>query len=245
MVRRNLIYVRQGPADPECPLQAHLCDWDIEETTFRQVLRAGAGAARVGLARVDSTAQLDVLERVLTVLCDTEWILLIPPNLLSDPRLRALVYRCCFDYHALPLDPHRLRFSVGHAEGMSRLRESPVGSSADVEGEMVGVSPVMQRMFRLLRKVARTDAPVLIQGESGTGKELAAKAIHERSARAQGPFVAVNCGALPASLIQSELFGHEKAPLPVLISVRPGVSKRPQAALFSWMRSAIYRWIYR
>jgi DNA-binding NtrC family response regulator len=75
---------------------------------------------------------------------------------------------------------------------------------------MVGASSQMQHVYREIRKVAGNNAPVLISGESGTGKELAAQAIHERSPQADGPFIAVNCGALPANLIQSELFGHEK-----------------------------------
>ena len=75
---------------------------------------------------------------------------------------------------------------------------------------MVGVSAPMQAVFRNLRKIAAVDAPVLITGETGTGKELAARAIHERSRRSSGPFVAVNCAALPATLIQSELFGYER-----------------------------------
>ncbi|HET8700129.1 MAG TPA: sigma-54 dependent transcriptional regulator, partial [Nitrococcus sp.] len=75
---------------------------------------------------------------------------------------------------------------------------------------MVGASLAMQALFRSIRKMAPADAPVLIQGESGTGKELAAAAIHELSQRAKGPFIVVNCGALPSGLIQSELFGHER-----------------------------------
>ncbi len=75
---------------------------------------------------------------------------------------------------------------------------------------MVGESAAMKTVFDTIRRFARTAAPVLIQGESGTGKELAAQAIHERSAYAGGAFVAINCGGLPASLIASELFGHEK-----------------------------------
>ncbi|MEW5729513.1 MAG: sigma-54 dependent transcriptional regulator [Pseudomonadota bacterium] len=75
---------------------------------------------------------------------------------------------------------------------------------------MVGDSPAMLRLYDTIRKVAGTDAPVLVTGESGTGKELAAIAIHERSPRAQGPFVPINCAALPKTLIASELFGHEK-----------------------------------
>lgn len=75
---------------------------------------------------------------------------------------------------------------------------------------MVGDSPAMKNVFERIRRVARTDAPIMITGESGTGKELAARAIHERSSRGSCPFVAINCAALPANLIASELFGYEK-----------------------------------
>ncbi|MDB6126610.1 MAG: zraR 26 [Verrucomicrobia bacterium] len=74
----------------------------------------------------------------------------------------------------------------------------------------LGSSAPMQAVFESIRKVATTDAPVLILGESGTGKEMTARAIHQRSARKDGPFIAINCSAIPESLIESELFGHEK-----------------------------------
>jgi two-component system NtrC family response regulator len=81
-----------------------------------------------------------------------------------------------------------------------------------VEGsrQLVGDSPAMQRARQLIAKVAPTDSAVLIRGETGTGKELAARAVHDQSLRADHPFVAINCGALPESLIESELFGHRK-----------------------------------
>lgn len=78
------------------------------------------------------------------------------------------------------------------------------------QGKLLGNSPGMQAIRVSLSKFARTDAPVLITGESGTGKELAAQQIHQGSRRAAAPLVVINSGALPASLIQSELFGHEK-----------------------------------
>jgi two-component system response regulator HydG len=78
------------------------------------------------------------------------------------------------------------------------------------KGQMIGASPTWRRMMTLVEQVADSSATILIQGESGTGKELVARTIHERSARRNGPFVAVNCAALPETLLESELFGYEK-----------------------------------
>jgi DNA-binding NtrC family response regulator len=77
-------------------------------------------------------------------------------------------------------------------------------------GRLYGSSSIMQDVYRMIDKVAPTDATVLVTGESGCGKELVARTIHERSSRSSGPFVAINCGAIPANLIEAELFGHEK-----------------------------------
>ncbi len=77
-------------------------------------------------------------------------------------------------------------------------------------GRLYGSSPVMQEVYRMIEKVAPTEATVFITGESGCGKELVARTIHERSPRAHGAFVAINCGAIPANLIEAELFGHER-----------------------------------
>ena len=90
------------------------------------------------------------------------------------------------------------------------LRERDPERHGEMVGEMVGRSPVMKSLFERIRTVAPTDATVSIEGESGTGKERVAKALHALSSRAQGPFVALSCAALPESLLEAELFGHEK-----------------------------------
>ncbi|MBE9557500.1 MAG: sigma-54-dependent Fis family transcriptional regulator [Proteobacteria bacterium] len=92
----------------------------------------------------------------------------------------------------------------------SGLRAGGPGQGHAGEPLMVGNCEAMKKVLRAIRRLAVTDAPVLITGESGTGKELTALAIHERSRYSEGPFVTVNCGGLPASLIATELFGHEK-----------------------------------
>lgn len=99
----------------------------------------------------------------------------------------------------------------------------PVANPADLENLMFGSCPEMLRLFTLIRKVAPTPSTVLIQGESGTGKELAAKALHRLSPRAAAPLISVNCAAIPESLIESELFGHEKGAFTGAVSMRNGL----------------------
>ncbi|WP_391856846.1 sigma 54-interacting transcriptional regulator, partial [Vibrio cidicii] len=130
---------------------------------------------------------------------------------LQDATLRHLIRDYCFDYVTMPYETARIVETVGHAHGMVALTDPvapPVGAGRS-EGEMVGTCDAMLRLFRTIRRVAATDAPVFISGESGTGKELTAVAIHERSSRAQAPFIAINCGAIPSTLLQAELFGYE------------------------------------
>jgi DNA-binding NtrC family response regulator len=95
-------------------------------------------------------------------------------------------------------------------------------------GDLIGDSPCMKEVFSIIRQVAPTTASVLISGESGTGKELVARAIHTLSARSTGPFVAVNCAALPESLMESELFGHEKGAFTGAVERRAGCFEQAQ-----------------
>ncbi|MBI3209145.1 MAG: sigma-54-dependent Fis family transcriptional regulator [Candidatus Solibacter usitatus] len=126
-----------------------------------------------------------------------------------------------------PIQPRELRLLLERATAQSRLAERATRleqqlSFTGVLGELTGASRPMQQIFALLRQVAPSRAAVLVMGESGTGKELAARAVHSLSPRAGGPFVAVNCAALPETLIESELFGHEKGAFTGAVERRAG-----------------------
>ncbi len=122
-----------------------------------------------------------------------------------------------YDYLSKPFELDDLRLVVKNAAETVQLRRENFSLRRRIEierserGSLIGNSEGMKRVRNMIEKVAETDATVLVRGESGTGKELVAREIHERnSARRNGAFVAVNCAALPAELIESELFGHEK-----------------------------------
>ncbi len=119
-----------------------------------------------------------------------------------------------YDFLCKPVDVEELKLLLRRCIYVVELereyRELQQGQRSDVFEDMLGTSPQMQSVFAFIRKVAGTNAPVLLLGESGTGKEMAAAAIHRRSVRKDGPFVAINCNAIPENLLESELFGHEK-----------------------------------
>ncbi len=126
-----------------------------------------------------------------------------------------------------PVQTGALRLLLERAVAQRRLAEYSETlerqlSSQGILGELVGTSPEMQEIFSLIRQVAPTSATVLITGESGTGKELAARALHQLSPRRDSPFVAINCAAMPETLIESELFGHEKGAFTGAVERRRG-----------------------
>lgn len=123
--------------------------------------------------------------------------------------------RGAHDFITKPLDYPKLRAILEAAEGEIELRRRSRRLLTQLDqgagfGSLVGRSRAIREVYDLIRRVSATDAAVIITGESGTGKELAARTIHDLSARAKGPFIAINAAAIPESLIESEIFGHER-----------------------------------
>jgi len=132
-----------------------------------------------------------------------------------------------YDYLLKPFDVPRLQDIVNNALKAARdMRQvvsyQPLLESEDYELGIVGRSEPMQQVFKVIGQLAASDATALITGESGTGKELAARAVHRLSPRRSAPFIAINCAALPESLIESELFGHEKGAFTGAVERRRG-----------------------
>jgi DNA-binding NtrC family response regulator len=132
-----------------------------------------------------------------------------------------------YDYLTKPLDLERLKALIPKALDKYQVRTANRELQKRLEsmsryGDMLGQSEVMMRIYNIIEAVAPSSASVLIVGESGTGKELVARALHNKSSRAKGPFVALNCGAFPREILENELFGHEKGAFTGAINEKPG-----------------------
>lgn len=138
-----------------------------------------------------------------------------------------------YDYFTKPYNVDELRLVVRRAIEKQRLRQQIFALETQLREKValdriVGQSPQMQQVFDLIRKVVSNDVTVLITGESGTGKELVAQAIHFHSARRDFPFLGINCAAIPESLLESELFGHERGAFTGAVSTRKGLFETAQ-----------------
>ncbi|MFP5393788.1 MAG: sigma 54-interacting transcriptional regulator [Gammaproteobacteria bacterium] len=195
---------------PEFAVAALLPDWEVVTVDSlaeaSRVLRAGAFT--VGL--LHRTDDPSTLQRFLRQHSALHWVAILDAGALAQPAWRELAAEHLHDYHTRPIDMALLRHTLGHAHGCAVLRRPAQAMQERSAGALIGASAAMVRLRSQIAKVAHADAPVLIWGESGSGKELTAQAIHAQSARARCPFVPINCGAIPATLIQSELFGHAR-----------------------------------
>ncbi|WP_425111700.1 sigma 54-interacting transcriptional regulator [Burkholderia anthina] len=210
---RPLIYLSQHP-------DAGLVDclasrgWDVlrAKTVADALNLVKASRLHAGIVDFGDLASLDV-GSFETLLRDPRvgWVALTDDDALRDTTVARLIRQCCFDYVRYGSADETIGYLVGHAYGMVKLSEGdPAADAAPPGGTMIGACDAMRRLFATIRKVANTEATVFIAGESGTGKELTAAAIHQQSSRVDAPFVAVNCAAIPSTLLQAELFGHER-----------------------------------
>jgi len=128
-----------------------------------------------------------------------------------------------FYYLTKPFEPYQLSSMVQSAARYAQMRRQLAGAQTSKPDALVGASAAMRKLRASLERLGDQDVPILIQGESGTGKELVARALHDRGARRRKRFVALNCGAIPESLIDSELFGHTKGAFTGATTDRAGV----------------------
>jgi len=126
------------------------------------------------------------------------------------------------DYITKPFDLTELRNVIGKALAHRGRKGEEPRRGSDGRFALVGRTPSMQQVYALIEKIAASPSTVLVQGESGTGKELVARALHDQSPRSSAPFIQVNCGAIPANLFESELFGHERGAFTGAVSAKPG-----------------------
>jgi two-component system response regulator AtoC len=165
--------------------------------------------------RMPGMSGLDLLERLRTEQPDA--VVLMMSAYGSVDTAIAAIQRGAYDYIAKPFKPVEAVLMIRKAEERERLKWENQRLRSDLErikaagfGRIVTRNPAMQKILRTVAKIADYKTTVLIQGESGTGKELVARALHESSSRKAEPFVAVNCGAIPENLLESELFGHRR-----------------------------------
>ncbi|MDQ4120834.1 MAG: sigma-54 dependent transcriptional regulator [Acidobacteriota bacterium] len=177
----------------------------------------------IRMAGMDGLALLDQIKTV-----DSEALVIIMTAFSSVDSAIAALRKGAYDYITKPFVNEDLLQTVKNALRQHELFSENRLLRRELDkkysfSEIIGTSEALQNVFRLVEKVAATNTNILIQGESGTGKELIARAIHHHSPRAAKPFLAVNCGALPESLLESELFGHTKGAFTGAVSDKKGL----------------------
>ncbi|MDD2365653.1 MAG: sigma-54 dependent transcriptional regulator [Desulfuromonadaceae bacterium] len=206
----------------------HLIRWSLEQNLKKQgyeVVTAGTGEDALRLVREEQPdlllldiqlpgiSGIDVLEKIKDI-DDDIIVIMVTANSALENAVSAMRLGA-FDYINKPFNLDELSITVKKALETSELKQEVVRLRTETKKDgapnIIGQSPQIKYLMEVLEKVARSEAStVLVQGESGTGKELVAKWIHYSSNRSEKPFIAINCAAVPATLLESELFGHEK-----------------------------------
>ncbi|MFW5710459.1 MAG: sigma-54-dependent transcriptional regulator [bacterium] len=207
---------------------------DILEDEDYQVLSAADGLEGMDIIKNDSVdlvildvwlphmGGIDVLKEIKTLYPDLS-VIVISGHANIDMAVKA-VKNGAFDFLEKPLSLDKVITLVGNSLKMHNLQQEnkQLRTTLFQEDEMIGSSPQMDIIWERIHQSAASNAKVLITGENGTGKELVAREIHRRSSRAEAPFVEVNCAAIPDTLLESELFGHEKGAFTSAVSRRKG-----------------------
>jgi two-component system, repressor protein LuxO len=211
------------------------------QTVYRTVLtnagftvRVASGGSEAMAAMRSAPADVVVLDLVLP---DGDGLRLMQDILTFRPQTRVIVVTAngsintaveamrmgAQEFLVRPVDDARLVAAIGNATPLPPARVAPA-QQQNSDASFIGSSDVMQRLHGKIASVASSMATVFITGESGTGKELCAQAVHDTSPRAEGPFIALNCGAIPQDLLESEVFGHMKGSFTGAISDKPGAA---------------------
>jgi len=216
-----------GAAGPICD-HLQTFNWEVQHAADLRAAKRLAAEQRftVGLLVYTdvSEACCAELDTFLAAHGALEWVGCFDAASVVRPACRDLILAYLFDHHTLPVDLTRVTVCLGHADGRASLRDTAgtVGTNRG-DAAVIGQSASIAELLRQVQRTARAGAPVMIHGESGSGKELIANAVHRHSQRADAPFVAINCGAIQPSLIQSELFGHEKGSFTGAIAEKRGL----------------------
>jgi DNA-binding NtrC family response regulator len=209
--------------DDEKIVRESLTHWFEEEGYIIESAENGNEALKIfeqnkfDLALVDmkmpGMTGLELLKKIKEI--DSDCFVILITAFASVPTAIQALKDGAYDYVTKPVDPDELEHLVKNALESRALRSENKQLKKRIDNfiipeNLIGESPQMNKIFEMIKTVSETDSTVMIRGESGTGKELIAKAIHQNSKRKYFPIITVNCGALPESLLESELFGHEK-----------------------------------